>query len=875
MRKNIFYLNRIIKIISPLTFQTFKVELNGDENELRELLATILEINPNAIKGLRDSYNNYYTLSSAVNNPHINTNPYNYYTVVIKDLSSNIGHNNKKPLIIETPPYNCKLLKDDHIHTLQNENNINYHTNFLNNTYNFYEDNNFSQRNINNNDINYYNNNINENHDINEYLNFADDLYKKKYIDYDLNKKLKKLIMDDNNEVLTIISPYINIKSQKSYDEFAQKIIPIISARTAHIKYDSSSSSDNEKNIKVSKILKQEEILENIKANLSKSEYSKLKKMLKDKKKNKKILEIIKNFNKNKDFSKCLSKLLKLISSEEEEEKSNSIKNDESEKSKSKNDISEKDLKKIIKTIINALKKKASIDVYYIAKYDFQKMSKDEKISLLTKKFKLHLDSIINDDNYKIPYKNMTLINNYYMKYIEKKIKKNYDQNQNLLYESLLEQEENNVLLKLFKDLLKHKNINELRKQIKQIIKETEETIQGEGEGEGEGEEEEEDDEEEEENNNEGKTSIKEEENEEEEEEEDDEEGEEEEDEKDSKNDDNKSSSKSSDNIILLKDDNKDRAVNMLNNNYRKINNYNYKNDNNSNNDNNNKDKKDEQNLGLGFVVIKQKKSTKDELPHDNKILKLNTTDSNKNDQNESSLSTNNPNKKLNQFIQQIEHMKKIDEIKKPIIEAINDNNKYIMDLFQKFQKNKLSLNPKSLLACYKKIKENPETNSKGNLFKSLVKDVPNISESVKEFLCYEFNNKNSELETYFNLYENEREKDDFIESIELFLKKPASKQLLDKYNSSQIKRDIEPILSQKNKNDNLESKSLEIVKIMEKYNLFKDNQLNQIKDSIKNGDNVFASIFENYFNDKDYDEFFENINIALKNQANKGGNKK
>ena len=31
--------------------------------------------------------------------------------------------------------------------------------------------------------------------------------------------------------------------------------------------------------------------------------------------------------------------------------------------------------------------------------------------------------------------------------------------------------------------------------------------------------------------------------------------------------------------FIVLKDDNKDRAVNMLNNNYRKINNYNYKND--------------------------------------------------------------------------------------------------------------------------------------------------------------------------------------------------------------------------------------------------------------------------------------------------------
>jgi hypothetical protein len=138
------------------------------------------------------------------------------------------------------------------------------------------------------NDLNYCNNNIAANHDINEYLNFADDLYKKKYIDYDLNKKLKKLIIDDNNEVLTIMSPYINIKSQKSYDEFAQKIIPIISARTANIK-DSSSSSDSENNKKITKIFKNEDILENIKNNISKSVYSKLKKLLKDKKKIKKF----------------------------------------------------------------------------------------------------------------------------------------------------------------------------------------------------------------------------------------------------------------------------------------------------------------------------------------------------------------------------------------------------------------------------------------------------------------------------------------------------------------------------------------------------------------------------------------------------------
>jgi len=165
-----------------------------------------------------------------------------------------------------------------------------------------------------------------------------------------------------------------------------------------------------------------------------------------------------------------------------------------------------------------------------------------------------------------------------------------------------------------------------------------------------------------------------------------------------------------------------------------------------------------------------------------NNILKLNTTESK---QNESSLSTNNPNKKLNQFIQQIEHMKKIDDIKKTIIDAINNNNKYIMELFQKFQKNKFSLNPKALYAIHKQIKENPDSDGKGSAFKLLVKEVPNINENIQDFLCNEFNNGNSELETYYSLYEEIKEKDEFFESIEMFMKKPATKQLLEKYTSN------------------------------------------------------------------------------------------
>ena len=796
-----FYLNRIIKVISPFTFQTFKIELNGEENELRELLATILNINPNSIKGLRDSYNNYYTLSSAVKNPHINTNPYNYYTVITKNASTLNLKNNS---LMKSPSYNYNLLKHNKLYSMQSDNSINYHNNFLNNTYNFYEDNNLN--------LNYKNN------DVSEYLSFADDLYKKNYIDYNLVRKLKRLIRENNEEVLDLMSPFINLKSHKSYDEFTKRIMPIISNRTPIFENNEESNEDNSSSIsnndknkkgKVVKLTKEEKILEDVKMNFSKEKFNKLKKILK--KKNKKIIKIIKNYEKNKDYNLLISKLSRLINeleegNEDEDEESSSNINSESEngsdegksqkskkKKKNQSKLREKDIKKITKNIINALKDKG-IDIYYTSKFDLQRLSDDEKVSLYSKKFKLPINTILSSN--KIPKKNISTIKNYYQQFISKKITKNFDENENIVYESLLKQEEeNNIMIKCYKDLLKHKNINELRSQIKEIIKETIEGIEEEGE-------EEEDDEDE--DSNQGKNFIKEENEEEKDDEEEEEEEGDEDEESEKDEDDENSSNKSSDNIIILKDDNKDRGVDLLNNNYRKINNYNFnsKKDEKEKKDSENEKKNgDDQNLGLGFVVVKQKK--KDEPGNDsnknNNILKLNTTESK---QNESSLSTNNPNKKLNQFIQQIEHMKKIDDIKKTIIDAINNNNKYIMELFQKFQKNKFSLNPKALYAIHKQIKENPDSKGKISAFKLLIKEMPNINENIQDFICNEFNNGNSELETYYTVYEEIKEKDEFFESIEMFLKKPATKQLLDKYTLSK-KKDV----NSSKKDDNLVDK--------------------------------------------------------------------
>ena len=85
-----FYQNKLIRIISPFSGEQFKIELGGKEEELRELLATLLNIEPSYIKGLKDSFGNYYTLSSALNDIFIFSNENNIFSLVL-----NISNKNK------------------------------------------------------------------------------------------------------------------------------------------------------------------------------------------------------------------------------------------------------------------------------------------------------------------------------------------------------------------------------------------------------------------------------------------------------------------------------------------------------------------------------------------------------------------------------------------------------------------------------------------------------------------------------------------------------------------------------------------------------------------------------------------------------------
>ena len=915
---NSFYSNRIIKIISPITYQVFKIELNGDEKELRELIATLFEINSKSIKGLKDSYNNYYTISSALKTPLINTSPNNYYTLIIKGKEQ--FNNNLKYKKINS----LKIPKLRRVNSsLSNNSIISFEKKYINKSSNnleYDED----DKNINNKDYLYLKKNKKLNLDI--FLNFAEDLYNKKLIDYNLERKLKKLIKEKNEEVLSILNSYLYLKSKKSMDNLAEKIKPIITLNTQksenleESKQNSSSSNENSKNGKKSKkvdknekknkkvkekLSKEEKILDDIKLNFSKDKYIILKKLLD--KKDKEIINIIKSFEKNNDYNRLLSKLSRLVdnfienNSENDEieeenltrnenDSSYYIKEEESENSNSnseKNKLNNEEIQKLSKNIFNSLKKYGK-DLYYIAKYDLQKLKNSEKISLFLNQFKLNLHKL-NEDNYKIPKKSISLIKKYYREYIQKKICNDFNDNEKLLYEDLLkeENEENNIILYYLKELSNDQNLKELKNNIKKAIKEIEKSLEKEKNEEIK---EESEDEGENEENEKGEDEEGEEEGEEEDDEEDDKENENKEGiEKEKVSDKNESKSSSNKNNFILNDRNKDKVIDILNNNYRKINNsrnfINYNNDNNNKEINNNerdekKENEDNQNFGLGFVVVRQKKTNKEEEKKDsnNNIENINNNElySTKSIAKESTQST----KKLNQFITQIEHLKKIDNIiKKTIIEAIHSNNKYIMDLFQKFQKNKFNLNPKSLNAVYKQIIENPDINNKNYLFKTLIKEIPSLNENNQEFLFDEFIiNKNSDLESFYTLYELNKDKNQFFENIKNFMNKPEIRKNLIKFSLKKIKSEINTNLFEKKENGNNEdliNKSKEISNIFLKYNLFNEKEYNLIISLVENEDDLFTATFQVLFEDQDLNEFYETISMALDNYIKKEGEKR
>ena len=108
-------------------------------------------------------------------------------------------------------------------------------------------------------------------------------------------------------------------------------------------------------------------------------------------------------------------------------------------------------------------------------------------------------------------------------------------------------------------------------------------------------------------------------------------------------------------------------------------------------------------------------------------------------------------------------------------------------------------------------------------------------------------------------------------------MKKPETKEALIKYSLKMINKEISPNLLRTNENDNTEdlvTKSKEVMKILQKYNLFNEKESNVILNSLENNDSVFTGAFQALFNDQDLNGFYEKITTALENHNNKKSKK-
>ena len=385
---NNFYENRIIKLISPINNECFTIELSGDENELKELIATIINVPSSSIKGIKDSFDNYYTLSCAIKNPRLNSNFSSSYLIVINNNNlfneSYSNKNQKKDLnfnknqIIHSNNFNFQNVE---LNALKNKNDIN-----INNNNNF--SNNF---NINNYNINNNNNSNNLNlQTITPNEKILLNLLENKFIDEKLYYKLRELILEENDEVLTLFKLYNN---HKNIQKLFHQLKPILegindSARKKTTNQIERKDSGGNYNISYNMILDSIENEIN-----SKNDMALLRKLILCD--NEQILKVMEMYEYDNNRKKLLNRLNYILSKYRGRfSVPNNVINPEELKLVKKVDKIET---KILKCISNDANFKQ--DWILLFKYDMNRLDTNQKMELFTHAFKIKNSSYLTENN--------------------------------------------------------------------------------------------------------------------------------------------------------------------------------------------------------------------------------------------------------------------------------------------------------------------------------------------------------------------------------------------------------------------------------------------------------------------------------------------
>jgi len=459
--------NKMITIISPYNGQHFNIELKGSEESLKDLLGTIMHIPASSIKGIKDNYNNYYTLSSALKSNDINIEPNNYFSIIKSEETNNND-------IMQSDINNYNFNKN-YNYMNPNLNNLNLSPNqFINNSdiyYNNIKINNIQNYGYNKPKLGQYGNFFKQ-YKKEAYYNLINFLYQNKYIGSNNYYKLKKYIDVNNNDVVEILKPFIEFDN--NYNKLINNLFPILnldlSINRQNMNKDNKSPpyfnlleslSDNftRENMKKLNYLF---LIENIsimnlfktyyqtynKKNLIDGLYSLLKRVSNvDLNKSNHIMGNILRERKSKSQNYKILQKGSTIS----DNNIHSIKHHKEKKKKYNTELLEKITDKILK-----YGKGFSKDIYYLMKYELSTIKIEEKVDIFINKFNI---DIYNKKSYKeFTETTKKNIKHYYKKYIEKNIYKFLDPEEKELYLDIIKTGDSSVfhdLMKIYSDLIK------------------------------------------------------------------------------------------------------------------------------------------------------------------------------------------------------------------------------------------------------------------------------------------------------------------------------------------------------------------------------------------------------------------------------------
>ena len=459
--------NKMITIISPYNGQHFNIELKGSEESLKDLLGTIMHIPASSIKGIKDNYNNYYTLSSALKSNDINNESNNYFSIIKSDETNNND-------VMQSDINNYNFNKNYNYMNPNLNNNLNLSPNqFINNSdiyYNNIKINNIQNYGYNKPKLGQYGNFFKQ-YKKEAYYNLIDFLYQNKYIGSNNYYKLKKYIDVNNNDVIEILKPFIEFDN--NYNKLINNLFPILnldlSINRHNMNKDNKSPyfnlleslSDNftRENMKKLNYLF---LIENIsimnlfktyyqtynKKNLIDGLYSLLKRVSNvDLNKSNHIMGNILRERKSKSQNYKILQKGSTIS----DNNIHSIKHHKEKKKKYNTELLEKITDKILK-----YGKGFSKDIYYLMKYELSTIKIEEKVDIFINKFKI---DIYNKKSYKeFTETTKKNIKHYYKKYIEKNIYKFLDPEEKELYLDIIKTGDSSVfndLMKIYSDLIK------------------------------------------------------------------------------------------------------------------------------------------------------------------------------------------------------------------------------------------------------------------------------------------------------------------------------------------------------------------------------------------------------------------------------------